>query len=57
MEAIIKNIVAGIVPYLVNFLMDNRHLLIDFLKQEAQKSDNQIDDYIVGVIADYINSL
>lgn len=57
METILKKLLESITPYLIDFLLDNRHVLIDFLVREAQKSDNVLDDFIVDAVADYINGL
>jgi len=57
MEAIIKQLMTTLTPYLIDFALDNRHVVIDFLVIEAEKTDNILDDYIVSALTDYINSL
>jgi len=57
MEVIIKQLMTTLTPYLIEFALDNRHILIDWLVIEAEKTDNVLDDYIVAAVTDYINSL
>ena len=53
METIIKQFA----PYLIQIALDNRHILIDWLVIEAEKTDNVLDDYVVKIVTEYINSL
>ena len=55
MENMLKALVTNLVPVIVNYLMDNKHLMIDFLKDEAAKSTNKIDDYVVGIIDEWLD--
>jgi hypothetical protein len=57
MEAFVKQLLASLTPYLLQYLMDNRSVLIDFLRTESKKTDNKIDDFVVEILADYINGL
>ena len=55
METLVKNIVAGMLPHIIDYLKDNKHILVDFLREEAKKSDNALDDFIVDVIDEWID--
>lgn len=57
MDAILKKVMEAVVPHLIDFALDNRQVLIDFLQEEAKKTDNSIDDFVVEVLEDYINGL
>ncbi len=52
-----KKALAVMAPHLLRFLLDNRHLLIDFLKAEALKTDNKIDDFVIMVLEDYLDNV
>jgi len=57
MEAILKKLVASLVPLIVSHLLDNKHLLIDFLRDQAARTDTVIDDYVVGIIEEWMDGL
>lgn len=57
MESIIKQLLSGSTPYLVDYFLDNKHILIDFLRQEAQKTENGLDDAIVDILDAWLSSL
>ena len=57
MESMLKNLVSYVVPIIVDHLMDNKHILIDFLRDQARKTDNRIDDYVVEIISEWIEDL
>lgn len=57
MESIFKGALSAFTPYLMDYFMDNKHLLIDFLKQEALKTDNGIDDAIVDILEAWLDTI
>lgn len=57
MEEIVKKMVSGSMPYLVNYFLDNKHLLIDFLRIQAKKTDNKLDDAIVDIVSAWLDTL
>ena len=57
METILKNFAAYIVPIVVDHLLDNKDVMINFLRDQARKSDNRIDDYVVEIVAEWIEDL
>ena len=57
METMLKNFVTYIVPIVVDHLLDNKDVMINFLREQARKSDNRIDDYVVEIIAEWIENL
>ena len=57
MEAILKQLLSGTVPYLLDYFLDNKHLLIEFLREEALKTDNGIDDAIVDILEAWLDTL
>ena len=57
MEAMIKQLLSGTVPYLLDYFMDNKHLLVQFLRDEALKTDNAIDDAIVDILEAWLDTL
>ena len=57
MEQIIKKMVQGSLPYMVDYFMDNKHILVDFLREQAKKTDNQLDDAIVDIFAKWLDTL
>jgi hypothetical protein len=57
MESLIRALAASLAPYLLKFVQDNRHILIDHLREESKKTDNKIDDFVVEVLSDYIEKL
>ncbi len=57
MESLVRALAIALAPYLLKFVQDNRHILIDYLVEEAKKTDNKIDDFVVEVLSDYIEKL
>jgi len=57
METIVKQILANMLPVLIQYMLDNRQILIDYLKEQAADTNTPIDDYAVGMIEKWINSL
>ena len=57
MESIFPGALSAFKPYLMDYFMDNKHLLIDFLKQEALKTDNGIDDAIVDILEAWLETI
>jgi hypothetical protein len=57
MNAIIEKLLKEFGLFILKQLLDNRSLLIDFLKAEAKKTDNSLDDIVVGIISDYLDGL
>ena len=54
MEALLKALGSALLPELIKLVRNNKHLIIDFLREEAKKSDNKLDDFVVGVIEDWL---
>lgn len=57
METILKNFVAYITPIVVDHLLDNKDVMINFLREQARKTDNRIDDYVVEIVSEWIEDL
>ena len=57
MESIIKKILAESAPLLISIFLANKHILIDFLREEAQKTDNKLDDAIVDILDTWLENL
>jgi hypothetical protein len=52
-ETIGKQILKAALPLAIQFVLDNMDTIRDFLKAEAQKTDNSLDDMIVNVSVDW----
>ena len=57
MEEIMKKVVKGSLPYMVDYFMDNKHILVDFLRQQALKTNNELDDAIVDIFAKWLDTI
>jgi len=57
METMLKNFVAYIIPIVVDHLLDNKDVMVNFLREQARSTDNRIDDYVVEIIAEWIEDL
>ena len=57
MEAILKGALSAFTPYVMDYFLDNKHLFINFLKEEALKTDNGIDDAIVDILEAWLDTI
>ncbi len=57
MENMLKSFVTYIIPIVVDHLMDNKDVMINFLREQARLTDNRIDDYVVEIVAEWIEDL
>jgi len=57
MSFVIERLLKELAPFLIKHLFSNRSVLIDFLKEEAKKTSNKIDDYVIDAIESYLNDL
>lgn len=53
-DELLLGLAKSLIPIMLDLALDNIDLLRDWLNEEAQKTSNTLDDYLVGLTVDFI---